>query len=64
MDENFGLIWKIYFELSEGTQEKLTNSADNLRSACALKGQNLSMSEAMYVIFQTVKLLDGKDVKR
>jgi hypothetical protein len=61
--ENYSLIWSIFYDLSEETQEKLLNSAFNLRYECAMKEQDLTLGQALYVIFQTVKFLDGKEVK-
>ena len=62
--ENYSLIWEIFYDLSDDTQQKLLNSALNLRNECAEKGEDLSLGQAMYVIFQTVKFLEGKDIKR
>ena len=62
--ENFSLIWEIFYDLSEETQAKLLNSALNLRSECADKGEDLSLGQAMYVIFETVRFLEGKDIVR
>ncbi len=73
--ENYSLIWEIFYDLSEETQQKLLNSANNLREAAladepndlinaADSRQKLSLGEAMYVIFETVRYLEGKDIKR
>lgn len=60
--DNYTLIWEIFYDLSPETQEKLTNSANNLRYACAMEEQDLTLGQALSVIFQTVKFIDGKEV--
>lgn len=62
--ENYNLIWEIFYELSEETQQKLINSATNLRYEASLKEQDLTLGQALYVIFETVKFIDGKDIVR
>lgn len=62
--ENYSLIWEIFYDLSEETQQKLLNSAMNLRVAADDEGEDLSLGQAMYVIFETVRFLEGKDIKR
>jgi hypothetical protein len=64
MAENYSLIWEIFYDLSDETQEKLLNSATNLRYECAMKDQDMTLGQALYVIFETVKFLDGKDIQR
>jgi hypothetical protein len=62
--EKFDLIWEIFFDLSLETQDRLVNSANNLIAECAKKDVWLSLGEALHVIFQTVKFLDGKEIKK
>jgi hypothetical protein len=62
--EDYNLIWEIFYDLSEETQQKLLNSATNLRYAAAMENQDITLGQALYVIFETVKFLDGKDIKK
>ena len=62
--ENYSLMWEIYYDLSEDTQTRLWNSANNLRRSVHEAGGSMTLPEAMTVIFQTVKFLEGKDIKK
>jgi hypothetical protein len=55
--EEFGIMWEIFYELSEDTQQRILNSAVNL-----MDETDLTLPQAIYVIFKVAKHAAGKEI--